>query len=220
MSARDKPNPSASDADAQEDAALHGRAPSPSPPSPSSSSPPAASTRTSSTTGRRPICSKAGDKAYGATIRLGGMVAPGSIKNRTGVSGVEFDVKDATRHRPREVQRRAAADVPREHRRRRRRDDGARRLLPVQPPHGLAQQRVPRAEGRAPDRQGRAGEADRSTDGGLDRRPMTATLGRLLILASLLVVDDRRRARLRRRRASARRTGSSGRAASRTLSPR
>jgi cytochrome c-type biogenesis protein CcmE len=39
---------------------------------------------------------KAGDKAYGATIRLGGMVVPGSIKNRTGVSGLEFDVKDAT----------------------------------------------------------------------------------------------------------------------------
>ena len=38
----------------------------------------------------------AGDKAYGATIRLGGMVAPGSIKNRTGVSGLEFDVRDAT----------------------------------------------------------------------------------------------------------------------------
>jgi cytochrome c-type biogenesis protein CcmE len=37
----------------------------------------------------------AGDKAYGATIRLGGMVAPGSIKNKAGVSGVEFDVKDA-----------------------------------------------------------------------------------------------------------------------------
>ncbi|HEX3583351.1 MAG TPA: cytochrome c maturation protein CcmE [Thermoanaerobaculia bacterium] len=39
---------------------------------------------------------KAGDKAYGATIRLGGMVAKGSIKNHTGVSGLEFDVKDAT----------------------------------------------------------------------------------------------------------------------------
>jgi cytochrome c-type biogenesis protein CcmE len=39
---------------------------------------------------------KAGDKAYGATIRLGGMVAAGSIKNHTGVSGLEFDVKDAT----------------------------------------------------------------------------------------------------------------------------
>ena len=39
---------------------------------------------------------KAGDKAYGATIRLGGMVAPGSVKNHTGVSGLEFDVKDAT----------------------------------------------------------------------------------------------------------------------------
>ena len=35
-----------------------------------------------------------GDKAYGATIRLGGMVAPGSIRRTTG-SGVEFDVKDA-----------------------------------------------------------------------------------------------------------------------------
>jgi cytochrome c-type biogenesis protein CcmE len=38
----------------------------------------------------------AGDKAYGASIRLGGMVAPGSIKNRSGVSGLEFDVHDAT----------------------------------------------------------------------------------------------------------------------------
>lgn len=37
----------------------------------------------------------AGDKAYGANIRLGGMVVPGSIK-RGAVSGVEFDVKDAT----------------------------------------------------------------------------------------------------------------------------
>jgi cytochrome c-type biogenesis protein CcmE len=38
-----------------------------------------------------------GDKAYGATIRLGGMVAKGSIHNRAGVSGVDFDVKDAAR---------------------------------------------------------------------------------------------------------------------------
>jgi cytochrome c-type biogenesis protein CcmE len=38
-----------------------------------------------------------GDKAYGATIRLGGMVVPGSIHNRAGVSGVDFDVKDAGR---------------------------------------------------------------------------------------------------------------------------
>ena len=38
-----------------------------------------------------------GDKAYGATIRLGGMVALGSIHNHAGASGVEFDVKDATR---------------------------------------------------------------------------------------------------------------------------
>jgi len=38
-----------------------------------------------------------GDKAYGATIRLGGMVAVGSIHNRAGVSGVDFDVKDAGR---------------------------------------------------------------------------------------------------------------------------
>ena len=37
-----------------------------------------------------------GEKAYGATIRLGGMVAPGSIRGRAGSSGVEFDVKDAT----------------------------------------------------------------------------------------------------------------------------
>ena len=38
-----------------------------------------------------------GDKAYGATIRLGGMVSPGSIHNRAGVSGVDFDVHDAGR---------------------------------------------------------------------------------------------------------------------------
>lgn len=37
----------------------------------------------------------AGDKAYGATIRLGGMVAPGSIQPRRGTTGVEFDVTDA-----------------------------------------------------------------------------------------------------------------------------
>jgi cytochrome c-type biogenesis protein CcmE len=38
----------------------------------------------------------AGDKAYGATIRLGGMVVPHSVKGRSGASGLEFDVKDAT----------------------------------------------------------------------------------------------------------------------------
>jgi cytochrome c-type biogenesis protein CcmE len=37
----------------------------------------------------------AGDKAYGSTIRLGGMVVEGSIR-RDGTSGVEFDVSDAT----------------------------------------------------------------------------------------------------------------------------
>src|SRR5258706_10606090 len=35
----------------------------------------------------------AGDKAYGATIRLGGMVAPGSIKSGVG-SDLDFDVTD------------------------------------------------------------------------------------------------------------------------------
>jgi cytochrome c-type biogenesis protein CcmE len=39
----------------------------------------------------------AGDKAFGATIRLGGMVVPGSIKTNRGVSSaLEFDVKDAS----------------------------------------------------------------------------------------------------------------------------
>lgn len=38
----------------------------------------------------------AGDKAYGATVRLGGMVVPGSIATIAGTSGVEFDVKDST----------------------------------------------------------------------------------------------------------------------------
>lgn len=37
----------------------------------------------------------AGDKAYGATIRLGGMVAAGSIRHHAGTTGVEFDVQDA-----------------------------------------------------------------------------------------------------------------------------
>lgn len=37
----------------------------------------------------------AGDKAFGATIRLGGMVAPGSIR-QLGGSAVAFDVHDAT----------------------------------------------------------------------------------------------------------------------------
>ncbi|MDQ3282122.1 MAG: cytochrome c maturation protein CcmE [Acidobacteriota bacterium] len=36
-----------------------------------------------------------GEKAYGANIRLGGMVAKGSIR-KLGGSAVEFDVKDAT----------------------------------------------------------------------------------------------------------------------------
>ena len=39
-----------------------------------------------------------GDKAYGATIRLGGMVTSGSIKNHAGVSGVEFDVHDGAKN--------------------------------------------------------------------------------------------------------------------------
>ncbi len=37
----------------------------------------------------------AGDKAYGSTIRLGGMVTPGSIK-KLGGTAVEFEVHDAT----------------------------------------------------------------------------------------------------------------------------
>jgi cytochrome c-type biogenesis protein CcmE len=40
---------------------------------------------------------KAGDKAYGATIRLGGQVAKGSIHSTGGTSGVEFDVTDQQR---------------------------------------------------------------------------------------------------------------------------
>lgn len=36
----------------------------------------------------------AGNKAVGATIRLGGLVAPGSLSRAEGVSGVEFDVID------------------------------------------------------------------------------------------------------------------------------
>jgi cytochrome c-type biogenesis protein CcmE len=42
---------------------------------------------------------KNGDKAYGATIRLGGMVAPGSIKNQGG-SNVEFIVHDGVSRVP------------------------------------------------------------------------------------------------------------------------
>jgi cytochrome c-type biogenesis protein CcmE len=36
----------------------------------------------------------AGDKAVGATIRLGGKVAPGSVQYGGGASGLEFDVAD------------------------------------------------------------------------------------------------------------------------------
>jgi cytochrome c-type biogenesis protein CcmE len=36
----------------------------------------------------------AGDKAIGATVRLGGLVADGSVKRGQGASGVEFDVVD------------------------------------------------------------------------------------------------------------------------------
>jgi len=36
----------------------------------------------------------AGDKAIGATIRLGGLVADGSVKRAASASGVEFDVVD------------------------------------------------------------------------------------------------------------------------------
>jgi cytochrome c-type biogenesis protein CcmE len=38
-----------------------------------------------------------GDKAYGATIRLGGMVTAGTVKKPAGVSGVEFDVHDGAK---------------------------------------------------------------------------------------------------------------------------
>jgi len=37
----------------------------------------------------------AGNEAYGATIRLGGMVKAGSIRHGAGTTGVEFDVNDA-----------------------------------------------------------------------------------------------------------------------------
>lgn len=36
----------------------------------------------------------AGDKAFGATIRLGGQVAPGTVKMVSGSSALEFDVTD------------------------------------------------------------------------------------------------------------------------------
>ena len=38
----------------------------------------------------------AGEQAVGATIRLGGQVAPGSIRLGEGVSKLEFDVTDGT----------------------------------------------------------------------------------------------------------------------------
>ena len=39
----------------------------------------------------------AGNKAYGATIRLGGMVKAGSIEHHGSGTSVEFDVRDAAR---------------------------------------------------------------------------------------------------------------------------
>jgi cytochrome c-type biogenesis protein CcmE len=35
-----------------------------------------------------------GDKAYGATIRLGGQVVPGTVHYATGAAGLDFDVTD------------------------------------------------------------------------------------------------------------------------------
>ena len=61
-----------------------------------SRSPWAGSARTSSTTGARPSCRPPAPKAIGATIRLGGLVADGSVRRAAGVSGVEFDVVDRT----------------------------------------------------------------------------------------------------------------------------
>ena len=37
---------------------------------------------------------RVGDKAYGATIRLGGQVAPGTVRTLGGGSALEFDVTD------------------------------------------------------------------------------------------------------------------------------
>ena len=37
---------------------------------------------------------RAGEKAYGATIRLGGQVAPGSVRMSGGASALDFDVTD------------------------------------------------------------------------------------------------------------------------------
>src|SRR5215813_11178597 len=71
----------------------------------------------------------AGPKAVGATIRLGGLVADGSVRRLGLRSGVRRGRPRRRRH-AREVQRRPAADVPRADRRGGGGNAHARRLLP------------------------------------------------------------------------------------------
>ena len=158
----------------------------------------------------------AGDKAIGATIRLGGLVADGSIRRGPGASGVEFDVVDrAGAAHARQVQRRAAPDVPRADRRRGGGHARARRPLPGPPPDGLPRQRVPRpdeAESAAIDQLMRSvREGDGRTGGPApaasppQAAAVTAAIGRNLVLLALLVVDGRRGRGRRDRRAALRR---------------
>ncbi len=70
-----------------------------------------------------------GDKAVGATIRLGGHGRRGSIVAGSGASDLEFDVTDGTQTVHVQRLQRSAADVPRGHRRGRRGDDDDRRVL-------------------------------------------------------------------------------------------
>ena len=111
----------------------------------------------------------AGDKAVGASIRLGGLVAPGLDRDAaTGASHVEFDVIDRPGGR---VHVKCTGVPPQMFREQHRRGGGGHddrgRLLRRPPADGVAQQRVPRPRRRrAVDVQ----KAMRTTQG-LDERP-------------------------------------------------
>ncbi len=68
-----------------------------------------------------------GGKAEGATIRLGGLVAPGSIETGEGGLGLQFKMTDGTETVAVSTHGGAAGDVPRRDRRGRRRRAAGRR---------------------------------------------------------------------------------------------
>ena len=143
----------------------------------------------------------AGDKAVGATIRLGGLVGPGSIVSAEGVSSLEFDVIDrqgASVHVkatgvPPQLFRERIGVVVEGTMTRAGHFEGSRLMV-----SHSNEYRAPGDQERG--RQG-ADAHDRGTQGRPRRRrtPVIPRLGRSLILLALLVAVARRDGGLRRR---------------------